>query len=54
MIVVAAFVLSVGITTPLAYASWRFVECPAMNRRSLALRLRYGRPLVASGDPRAI
>jgi peptidoglycan/LPS O-acetylase OafA/YrhL len=53
LIVVAAFVFSIVVTAPLAYASWRLVERPAMNRRSLALRPRFDQPLAVSADPRA-
>jgi peptidoglycan/LPS O-acetylase OafA/YrhL len=34
LILFAVFVFSVAAITPLAYASWRFVERPAMNMRS--------------------
>jgi peptidoglycan/LPS O-acetylase OafA/YrhL len=50
LILIAAFVFSVAAITPLAYASWRFVELPAMNLRSPALQVPYDRPLAVSGD----
>jgi peptidoglycan/LPS O-acetylase OafA/YrhL len=53
LILAVAFVFSVVGITPAAYASWRFVEVPAMNKRWLAPSLRYDRPLAASGDPHA-
>jgi len=53
LILAVAFVFSVVAITPAAYASWRFVEVPAMNKRWLAPSLRYDRPLAASGDPHA-
>jgi peptidoglycan/LPS O-acetylase OafA/YrhL len=54
LILVVAFVFSVVAITPAAYASWRFVEWPAMHKRWwLAPRLRYDRALAASGDPHA-
>jgi len=35
--------------TPLAYASWRFVELPAMNRRWSARAIAVDGPLLVSG-----
>jgi peptidoglycan/LPS O-acetylase OafA/YrhL len=45
-----AFVFSVAAVTPLAYASWRFVEWPAMQRRLSPVRAAHDRPVAVSGD----
>lgn len=50
LILFVAFVFSVAAITPLAYASWRFVEWPAMNRRSSKALGRYDRPVAVSGE----
>jgi peptidoglycan/LPS O-acetylase OafA/YrhL len=53
LILLAAFVVSVAAITPLAYASWRFVEWPAMNRNRrspLVDRAPRERPVAISGD----
>ena len=44
LILLTAFVSSVVAITPVAYASWRFVEWPAMSLRSPAVRTHYDRP----------
>jgi peptidoglycan/LPS O-acetylase OafA/YrhL len=50
LILLAAFAFSVVAITPLAYASWRFVEWPAMNRRPLPAKPQYDRPVAVSGN----
>jgi peptidoglycan/LPS O-acetylase OafA/YrhL len=50
LILAASFIFSVAAVTPLAYASWRFVEWPAMNLRSALARARLDRPAVVSGE----
>jgi peptidoglycan/LPS O-acetylase OafA/YrhL len=50
LILVVAFVYSVVAITPLAYASWRFVEWPAMNRRPAPAKPQYDQPVAVSGD----
>jgi peptidoglycan/LPS O-acetylase OafA/YrhL len=50
LIATVAFIYSVAAVTPLAYASWRFVECPAMRKRPSPVRAPYDRPVAVSGD----
>src|SRR5882757_813141 len=50
LILLTAFAFSVAAITPLAYASWRFVEWPAMNRRPSPAKPQYDRPVAVSGD----
>jgi peptidoglycan/LPS O-acetylase OafA/YrhL len=50
LILLVAFVYSVAAITPLAYASWRFVEWPAMNKRSSKALAQYDRPVAVSGE----
>ena len=49
VVAVSCVVFSVAAVTPLAYASWRFVELPAMNRRSLPRAIALDGPLLVSG-----
>jgi peptidoglycan/LPS O-acetylase OafA/YrhL len=48
LILAVAFVYSVAAITPLAYASWRFVEWPAMRKRSPKGSVQYDRPVAVS------
>ncbi|MGA7809900.1 MAG: acyltransferase [Bradyrhizobium sp.] len=50
LVLAVSFVFSVAAVTPLAAASWRFVERPAMNLRSSPLRGRLDRPTLVSGE----
>jgi peptidoglycan/LPS O-acetylase OafA/YrhL len=49
VVAVSCVVFSVAAVTPLAWASWRFVELPAMNRRSLPKAFAVDVPLLVSG-----
>jgi peptidoglycan/LPS O-acetylase OafA/YrhL len=48
LMMVAAFIVSLAIVTPLAFLSWRFVELPAMNKLRAAPASRSALP-AASG-----
>jgi peptidoglycan/LPS O-acetylase OafA/YrhL len=50
LILVAAFLGSLAMITPLAWLSWRFAELPAMNRLRAAPASRYEVAVAASGD----
>jgi peptidoglycan/LPS O-acetylase OafA/YrhL len=50
LILVVAFVYSVVAITPLAYASWRFVEWPAMRKRPSKDSGSYDRRAAVSGE----
>jgi peptidoglycan/LPS O-acetylase OafA/YrhL len=49
LVAVTCVLFSVAAVTPLAYASWRYVELPAMNRRSLPKTIAVDGPLLVSG-----
>jgi len=48
-VAVSNILFSVAAITPLAYASWRFVELPAMNRRWSVRVAAVDRPVLAPG-----
>lgn len=50
VVAVSNVLLSVAAITPLAYASWRFVELPAMNRRWSSRSTVVDRPVLAPGE----
>ncbi len=49
LVAIACIVVSVAAVTPLAYASWRFVELPAMNRRGSPKTVAVGGFLLVPG-----
>jgi peptidoglycan/LPS O-acetylase OafA/YrhL len=49
VVAVSCVVFSAAAVTPLAWASWRFVELPAMNRRSLPKAIAVDGPLLVAG-----
>jgi peptidoglycan/LPS O-acetylase OafA/YrhL len=49
VVAVSCVLFSVVAVTPLAYASWRFVELPAMNRRWSPNAIAVDGPLLVSG-----
>ena len=50
VVAVSSILFSVAVITPLAYASWRFVELPAMNRRWSARTVAVDLPVLAPGE----
>jgi peptidoglycan/LPS O-acetylase OafA/YrhL len=49
LVAVSCVLFSVAVVTPLAYVCWRFVEWPAMNRRSLPQAIAADEPLLVPG-----
>ena len=49
VVAVACVLFSIAAITPLAWASWRFVEWPAMNRRASSIATAADGPLLVSG-----